>query len=120
MSEFFSTTPITAKGGRVVSLLSRPPKKPLEDEPQKKPERIPPRTKEHEIPDEKVRLVRALCLIGLRQAQVARMTGCNAASVGEYHQLLRRRGAGAPSDAEIREAGVMAAEYAINARKAMA
>jgi hypothetical protein len=96
--------------GTTVHLLSRPePTAPP-------PAKIPPRTKELQIPDEKVRLVRALLKIGLHRALVARMTGCSAASVSEYGQMMRRRSAGTPSDKEILDAGSFAAEYAIAQR----
>jgi hypothetical protein len=88
--------------GTTVHLLSRP-------EPT-----APPPAKQ--IPDEKVRLVRALLKIGLHRALVARMTGCSAASVSEYGQMMRRRSAGTPSDKEILDAGSFAAEYAIAQR----
>jgi hypothetical protein len=101
---------IEPRGGRIVQLMKVPPPPPKVKK--------PPRIKAMEISDEKVRLVRALRLIGLHRALVARMTGCSAESVSEYGRQLRRRGAGVPSDEEIRAAGLFAAEYAIKGRSA--
>jgi hypothetical protein len=99
--------------GRIVPLLN-PPKT---SEPSPPKIRKPPRSKAMEIPDATVRLVRALRLIGLHRALVARMTGCSSESVSEYGRQLRRKSAGLPSDEEIREAGLFAAQFAITQRQ---
>lgn len=69
------------------------------------------------VPPEKVRMARALRLIGLQRWQIATMLKISSTSVSEYSRGMRRGSAGEPSDAEILEAGRFAAEYTIKWRE---
>jgi hypothetical protein len=111
--DVFAPPPVQPRGGQVVRLLDLSIPGPAP----KKERRIAPRSRMMQVPAATVRLVRALRLIGLSRAQIARMTNCSAESVSEYSRKLRRRSAGQPSDKEIMEAGLFAAGCAVTQRK---